>query len=110
MGGPGDSRRYFDLIVTLADEKTNQEIRNLMYKWWCSKNFTDDRFQDLPDGVHETHRITIKRSDSTGKARRFTVPIELNHAGPVDDHDRDICERFDIVDHGRFSPQAGNGG
>ena len=80
MGGLKDSGRFFDIIVTLTDEKTNQKLRDLMYGWWCPDylgNRSDAGFLELPDGVQEINRIRIKRSDELWNSSQNISNIRL---------------------------------
>ncbi|MGV8174455.1 MAG: PKD domain-containing protein, partial [Methanothrix sp.] len=80
---PGDSNRSFDIFVTLADEKTDHMLKDLMYAWWCNGSLSKEAgFSILPIGVHETDRIRVKRSDDvwncTQGISNIRIPGEVN--------------------------------
>ena len=94
LGDSSDTGRFFDIIVTLADEKANQKMRNLLYEWWCPDykgNRSNAGFQNLPDGVHETERIRVKRSNESWNSSQNISNIRLPGKVNIVDLKRDTA-------------------
>jgi PKD repeat protein len=97
LGGSSDAGRYFDIIVTLADENANQKLHSIMYEWWCPDykgNRSDAGFQDLPDGVHETDRIRIIRSNESWNSSQNISNIRLPGKVNIVDLKRDTAPAY----------------
>jgi PKD repeat protein len=80
LGGspPTDTGRSFDVLVTLADGKADQELRDLMYAWWCNGSRSEEAgFSSLPAGFHETDRISVKRSDDIWNCTQSIFDIHI---------------------------------
>jgi len=90
LGGipPVDSGSSFDIVVTLADEKMDQNLREMMYEWWCPEyngSRSQAGFSNLSmGGVHEVDRISVIRSNETWNCSQsisdINIPGNVNFA------------------------------
>ena len=61
VGGSGDVGRLFEIIVFTADDKASSLISETLQIWCQQGGYPGFRRDELPDGLTEHQRITVKR-------------------------------------------------